>query len=550
MSRISNESIVLITSAIERKANVIGTGFAFYRKQGYTYLLTCAHVVEDVGGEGNVVVNNSYGEIIAIGNTQGFDLAVLRIKEPLDIPLLKLKSLEKAKGKKIEIFGHYLFGEAKRPSFEKIKGEVAEKSFLVSKFREGATKKVATWKLKMNKSYLLQKGYSGAPVVDLNTNFVLGVATDMEGNGEKGRAISVEALKEIWPEVPPQIFEHSKNSQISLMYLIYSSLFALFLGFFLGKLPQSFIKHIVCSTKQKLLPHSAIKTCQGYPENPFSVHIINKDGVNIENVGIATSENENFTCNFEGSNVYSCGQISKPIRVSIKLKKIQVPRPITPPPSPSPKDEETNDRLTKPFNLEEEFKHLKITDPTIIKKYKNINELLLLNDQKELGKADEETYFLIFEIMLKSSGLELDPKYKILYPFHIKEIPCKHLSLIDKIWKNASDKKSFSFSYQKKIYQDYEKNQTGKHDRYNSELIEKWGKELGWFDGLNWNDWKKWDELGNNAKSGKTVPKGYFPMGGMFISSGYELDEEVKSLTLNKAQAHAESLKTCELIQP
>ncbi|GGA52625.1 hypothetical protein [Okeania sp. KiyG1] len=43
------KSIVLITSANERKANVIGTGFPFYTEQNSTYLLTCAHVVEDVG---------------------------------------------------------------------------------------------------------------------------------------------------------------------------------------------------------------------------------------------------------------------------------------------------------------------------------------------------------------------------------------------------------------------------------------------------------------------------------------------------------------------
>ena len=44
------ESIVLITSASDnsRKADVIGTGFAFYREDNYTYLLTYAHVVEGV----------------------------------------------------------------------------------------------------------------------------------------------------------------------------------------------------------------------------------------------------------------------------------------------------------------------------------------------------------------------------------------------------------------------------------------------------------------------------------------------------------------------
>ncbi|NET24814.1 hypothetical protein [Okeania sp. SIO1I7] len=76
------KSIVLITSANNdsRKANIIGTGFAFYQQENYTYLLTCAHVVEDVGGEENVLVNNISADVVAIGDTQGFDLAVLRVK--------------------------------------------------------------------------------------------------------------------------------------------------------------------------------------------------------------------------------------------------------------------------------------------------------------------------------------------------------------------------------------------------------------------------------------------------------------------------------------
>lgn len=47
------KSIVLITSASDnsRKADVIGTGFAFYREDNYTYLLTYPHVVEALGAK-------------------------------------------------------------------------------------------------------------------------------------------------------------------------------------------------------------------------------------------------------------------------------------------------------------------------------------------------------------------------------------------------------------------------------------------------------------------------------------------------------------------
>ena len=52
------DSIVLIKSAKANKTNVIGTGFIFHKKKNCTYLLTCTHVVEDMGGEENIRVNN------------------------------------------------------------------------------------------------------------------------------------------------------------------------------------------------------------------------------------------------------------------------------------------------------------------------------------------------------------------------------------------------------------------------------------------------------------------------------------------------------------
>jgi len=59
--------------------------------------------------------------------------------------------------------------------------------------------------LLINEGDRLRKGYSGAPVVDLETGGVLGIATDMEKDGREGLAISVKALEKIWPQMPPVI---------------------------------------------------------------------------------------------------------------------------------------------------------------------------------------------------------------------------------------------------------------------------------------------------------------------------------------------------------
>ncbi len=201
------ESIVLITSASDKKANVIGTGFAFYREDNYTYLLTCAHVVEDVGGEENVLVNNIRAEVLVTGDVKGFDLAVLRV-EKLNVPLLQLISLSEAENREFKIPGNYLYGEEKKVMLETVDGTLGKK-----RFARQNDKRVTAWNLLINQGDVatarlrqrLRKGYSGAPVVDLETAHVLGVATNMEKDGAEGLAISVEALKKIWPQMPPAI---------------------------------------------------------------------------------------------------------------------------------------------------------------------------------------------------------------------------------------------------------------------------------------------------------------------------------------------------------
>ncbi|MCL2939418.1 MAG: serine protease [Trichodesmium sp. MAG_R02] len=216
------ESIVLITSASEKKANVIGTGFAFHREQNYTYLLTCAHVVEDVGGKENVRINNNNdipAEVVAIGNIHGFDLAVLKVKDILSLPLLELMILseEKKINYHINIPGNYLYTN-KIPEFKPITGRISQRSKVIQ-FQE----KVVVWELKIEKGKL-QGGYSGAPVVDLKTGFVVGVTTHMEGQNEEkgkvGRAISIEALEKIWSDIPPTIYQQLKRKNYTLTKLL------------------------------------------------------------------------------------------------------------------------------------------------------------------------------------------------------------------------------------------------------------------------------------------------------------------------------------------
>lgn len=200
------DSIVLIESA--KRANVIGTGFIFHKQQNYSYLLTCAHVIEGVGGEENIRVNDLPAEVIKIGDVQGFDVAILKINTTFSASSLNLRILDGKEGKKLEvqITGYYLYGGTKAYT---IRGKmiVEVDGHKAIQIIENVTEKVAVGKLEIKKG-ILRSGYSGAPVIDINTESVVGLVThkiDVDGKGKSGVAISIEALEKIWPEMPASI---------------------------------------------------------------------------------------------------------------------------------------------------------------------------------------------------------------------------------------------------------------------------------------------------------------------------------------------------------
>ena len=205
------DSIVLIKSAKENRKNVIGTGFIFYKKQNYTYLLTCAHVVEDVGGEENIRVNNIPAEVIKIGDVQGFDLAILKVNKNFSLPSLNLMILYGEEEKKLEVKipGFYLWSQNNALRRQTIKGEMivevdGERAFQLI---EDMPEDVAVEKLEIKKGRL-RSGYSGSPVIDINTGLVVGIVThkvDVDGEERFGRAISIEALEKIWSEIPNEV---------------------------------------------------------------------------------------------------------------------------------------------------------------------------------------------------------------------------------------------------------------------------------------------------------------------------------------------------------
>ena len=83
------DSVVRITSADPDNSR-FGTAFVIANREGTCYLLTCAHVVRDVGGPDKALAAGIQTQIIVAGDEVGADLAVLAVQGLLDLPILPL----------------------------------------------------------------------------------------------------------------------------------------------------------------------------------------------------------------------------------------------------------------------------------------------------------------------------------------------------------------------------------------------------------------------------------------------------------------------------
>lgn len=76
-------SVVLITSS-DRGESHFGTGFVIDKDERNTYIVTCAHVVRDVGGPDKIKISGIQARVIASSPEDGADLAVLRLATQLE----------------------------------------------------------------------------------------------------------------------------------------------------------------------------------------------------------------------------------------------------------------------------------------------------------------------------------------------------------------------------------------------------------------------------------------------------------------------------------
>jgi len=196
-------SVVLITSADDGNHS-FGTGFVIHREGSSTFLLTCAHVVTDVGGPGKVQIGGlptiAVG-MVAYDENNLRDLAVLRVEGLAANPPPLLLALPGDSGSEVHTAGFQEF-DANTRRLSPLHGKLGT----LGAWERGANpQRVSVWEVGIEGLKTLQPGYSGSPLVDRDRRCVVGVISHQFGEGKEGLAISIENLAAVWPGLPPEL---------------------------------------------------------------------------------------------------------------------------------------------------------------------------------------------------------------------------------------------------------------------------------------------------------------------------------------------------------
>ena len=188
------DSIVLITSS-DAENHKFGTGFVFRRSSSAVYVLTCAHVVKDLGTSEDICVDGMPATLAKSGENKGIDLAVLKVEGLWHKPLLNQKG-DGERGKSVLTLGFQHHDKA--CLLRVLEGALGKQVELQTAKLEN---RIQGWDLQILDEHTLQRGYSGSPVIDKESGVVLGVVSHRQGLGESGLAISINALEEIFPTI-------------------------------------------------------------------------------------------------------------------------------------------------------------------------------------------------------------------------------------------------------------------------------------------------------------------------------------------------------------
>ncbi|NJK65154.1 MAG: trypsin-like peptidase domain-containing protein [Microcoleus sp. CSU_2_2] len=186
------------------KSRSYGTGFIIHKNESKreTYLMTCAHVIDDLGGADCVKVHNYDAEVVALGKRRGCDLAIVKVGQLLKGPLIRPCIVSNSVPLRLTIDGYHK-DSANEYSTRRISSSLGTEECILDLEVWDISKKLIL-RVNDDNDFLLADGCSGSPVLvsaSLKENIkkVIGVVYKMENNKKTGFAISIEEGKQICP---------------------------------------------------------------------------------------------------------------------------------------------------------------------------------------------------------------------------------------------------------------------------------------------------------------------------------------------------------------
>lgn len=181
-----------------------GTGFAVYCDMEATWLVTCAHVVDQPRQGATLFVSGRQAELVANGRQQGrprkIDLAVLRVSGLQVAKALPLTVLAAQRP------GCQIPGWSKNAE-ESYRSDCLEASVgnSFSWTEPGSSLVAQAFELSIEHEGRLAKGYSGAPAICPETGEVFAVVATKAEHSTSGSAIGIAHLLDIWPGMPAEL---------------------------------------------------------------------------------------------------------------------------------------------------------------------------------------------------------------------------------------------------------------------------------------------------------------------------------------------------------
>lgn len=186
------DSVLPVRSADEHNV-AFGTAFAVRHDASVSYLVTCAHVVAQVGGTDQVTVGGRPARVIASGSPDGADDIAVLATDRLEVPTLPL-AFDSEQGRKVSVFGFRpLQLERGLLAATRVAATLGARMAL-----DSPTGRHDAWQL-LFAAGGIGPGFSGSPIVDDVTGDVLAVAAYRQDEN-RAIAVSTAALRSLWAD--------------------------------------------------------------------------------------------------------------------------------------------------------------------------------------------------------------------------------------------------------------------------------------------------------------------------------------------------------------